>query len=211
MYSGVCFVDSIKHYHFYTMGSTNSWSKKWAHTFDPNIITTVTAEEQTAGRGQHGRKWVSPVGLNLYLSLTFFVPEDFTFTTHSSLFMGWIAAETLMIRGIQPQLKWPNDLFLRGKKVGGFLCESLPTQNKRAVVCGAGINLNSSKEHLEAIDQPASSLLLETGQKIDIPTFYNIFVGQFEQSLPKFLEEGMTSYLLPYKALLINPEKFELS
>ncbi len=61
--------------HFETLPSTNEWAKAHLSSFDPIQLTLVTADTQTAGRGQYGRVWLSPPKSNLYLTFCFFIPE----------------------------------------------------------------------------------------------------------------------------------------
>lgn len=102
--------------------------------------TTVIAIEQTAGRGQWGRTWVSAAG-GLYLSVAIapnLLAQDSPQLTIAS---AWGVATQLRQRHIPVQLKWPNDLYLQDKKLGGILTETAirGTQLQTAVI-GIGIN-----------------------------------------------------------------------
>jgi BirA family transcriptional regulator, biotin operon repressor / biotin---[acetyl-CoA-carboxylase] ligase len=104
------------------------------------VGTTVIAIEQTAGRGQWGRTWVSAVG-GLYLSVAIapkLLAQDSTQLTIAS---AWGVATQLRQRHIPVQLKWPNDLYLQDKKLGGILTETAirGTQLQTAVI-GIGMN-----------------------------------------------------------------------
>ena len=100
--------------------------------------TSLLVECQWAGRGQHRRSWHSPVG-NIYASLCLpaFLPP---WRTLRSLVVGNMAAEFLEKLGLEIELKWPNDLLIQGKKIGGILIEKKGT----TAVAGVGLNLGSA-------------------------------------------------------------------
>src|ERR1043165_1078103 len=148
-----------KRIHFLAIDSTNTWAKQNVHIFDQQRITLVTAEAQYGGRGRFKRRWQSPSKLNLYASFCFFVPkEQQNFSTISQI-IGVSAAKTLETFETNPKLKWPNDLIVEGKKLGGILCETQVHGTSLFIIAGIGININMPKEFLNQIDQPATSLL----------------------------------------------------
>ncbi len=104
----------------------------------------VVAARQTGGRGQHGRRWESPVG-GLYLSA---VVEDISPALRGKLALvaGVAAAEAIGgLSGVEGlRLRWPNDLMIGGKKVGGILCEAVAMgEQKWAGIVGIGINVRA--------------------------------------------------------------------
>ena len=127
--------------------------------------TVVVAEIQTAGRGRQGRTWVSRQG-NLYLSIVFRPAIE-----HLP-FLGILAgvATVRAIRkttGLDPRIKWPNDIMLNRKKVGGILVESVSTGEKVAyAIVGIGVNVNLDKETLDDIEGVATALNASSGQSI---------------------------------------------
>lgn len=136
--------------------------------------TVVVAEEQTAGRGRLGRSWHSPPGENLYCSILLrrlAPPERLAnWLSWIPLVSGLAVLRTVeSLTTLQPSLKWPNDVFVGSRKVGGVLCESSGIGTPAAaVVVGLGVNVNVSREtfplELQAI---ATSLAAETGHRID--------------------------------------------
>ncbi len=118
------------------------------------------AETQTAGRGRRGRPWVSPFGANLYLSVlrTFTtVPESLQGLTLSVGVAVARALQSFDVRGIA--LKWPNDIQLGGKKLGGILLESSgASRGPWRVVAGIGINIDMPRDAGANIDQPWTDL-----------------------------------------------------
>jgi BirA family biotin operon repressor/biotin-[acetyl-CoA-carboxylase] ligase len=109
------------------------------------IGSIVLADHQTAGRGRHDHRWEAPPGTGLLVS--FVLPPN----PALSLAAGVAAAEAC---GPQVRLKWPNDLLLDGKKVGGILVEATPSK----AICGIGINLTWAPEGAAMLNQPRNEL-----------------------------------------------------
>ncbi len=127
--------------------------------------TVVVTESQTAGRGRQGRSWVSHEG-NLYFSILFR-------PTLEALPLISILAGVATVRAIRtttgsdPQIKWPNDVMLGGKKIAGILVESVVQGDTVAyAVLGIGINVNLDAEGLADIGDFASSLNAAIGQPV---------------------------------------------
>ncbi len=130
--------------------------------------TVVVAGEQSAGRGRHSRQWVSPPNSNIYASM---IIKD---AGQNSALASIIASLAVLavLRESAPEvkfwLKWPNDIFCRDRKIAGILCESATSKQQSAgIVAGVGINLNMPANIINSIDQPATSLMHETGKKIN--------------------------------------------
>ncbi|MFO8070721.1 MAG: biotin--[acetyl-CoA-carboxylase] ligase [Polyangia bacterium] len=109
----------------------------------------AVADEQSEGRGRLGRSWHSPAGGSLYASLIVEVAADAV--TFVPLAAGVAAVDALERAGSpRPSLKWPNDLVLDGRKLGGILCEApLPSDRPGALVVGIGLNLARAAFPLE--------------------------------------------------------------
>lgn len=126
--------------------------------------TCVIAETQTAGRGRLQRKWYSPYAKNLYLSVVL-RPEMQPAQVYPLTFISSLAVyDTLKIIGLQPRLKWPNDVLVNRKKISGTLIElSTEADVVRFVVMGIGLNINMDEAELDAeIKDKATSLFMET-------------------------------------------------
>jgi BirA family biotin operon repressor/biotin-[acetyl-CoA-carboxylase] ligase len=131
----------------------------------------VIAERQSAGRGRMGRGWHSPSGVNLYTTIILRPAMPLGEVARLSLVAGIAAAQALEREapGIVA-LKWPNDVWLRGRKAGGIIAEAVTTSNQKleCVLLGIGLNIN-----LEAADIPpklrdkATSLRIATGRACD--------------------------------------------
>jgi BirA family transcriptional regulator, biotin operon repressor / biotin---[acetyl-CoA-carboxylase] ligase len=154
--------------HFESLTSTNDWVKGHLKTIPEGVLLCVSADEQTAARGQYGRKWFSPKGENLYATFGFLTEQRHDPLTLTRL-LAIATARTLEERGVRSILKWPNDLLVHQKKIAGILCETIPLPQRIGIAIGVGLNVNMSQENLVLIDQPATSLLAETGHLHPIP------------------------------------------
>lgn len=152
----------IIYHHFESITSTNDWAKAQLKTLPKDALLLVTADGQTAARGQYGKRWLSPKGENIYASFGFFVDEAQAplLLTH---LLALSATRTLQKYGVSCQIKWPNDLLVNQKKIGGILCETEHFLSHLGVAIGIGLNVNMPQKTLSAIDQPATSLLSESG------------------------------------------------
>ncbi|MFJ3487924.1 bifunctional biotin--[acetyl-CoA-carboxylase] ligase/biotin operon repressor BirA [Pseudomonas sp. NPDC090202] len=127
----------------------------------------VLAEQQTAGRGRRGRKWVSPFAENVYYSLALRIEGGMRQLEGLSLLVGLAVAAMLKEMGIAGAgLKWPNDILVGRRKLAGVLLElSGDPADVCHVVIGIGINVNM-REAAE-VDQSWTSMALETGAQLD--------------------------------------------
>lgn len=117
--------------------------------------TVVYADRQTAGRGRYDRRWVSDTG-GLYFSVLLKPPYN-PFLPNLTQLMALSICYALEELGLQPAVKWPNDVQVTGRKISGILSEAVFDRAAfRAVVLGVGINM--SQDGLDKIDQPATSL-----------------------------------------------------
>lgn len=157
---------------FETIDSTNKWAKENLTTLKPDTLHIVRADEQTAGYGRRGHKWVAPKGKNLLITFAFHFngsPHDLTQKICQSL------VQTLGELSFSPQIKTPNDLLLNGKKIAGVICE---VTGKNAYL-GLGLNVNTTKEELASIPQPTTSLFIEKGRLFDIDKIESTLVKYF--------------------------------
>ena len=125
----------------------------------------VTAEEQTAGRGRLGRRWLAPTGTSLLCSLQLRPPVSAERLPELTGVAARACADAIAaLTGLEPELKFPNDVLLGSRKVAGVLAEA----REERVVLGLGINVNVPADALPAdVDRPATSLLVETGSELD--------------------------------------------
>jgi len=146
--------------------STNTWAIKEALK-GAEEGEVFLAEAQTQGKGRMGRKWFSPKGKNIYLSLILKPEMPPQRVPLLNLGASLALAYVLEKLGLEPELKWPNDVLLRGKKVCGILSEAYAEADKvNFVVLGIGLNVNTKKEDFpEELRDSATSLLIETGKE----------------------------------------------
>jgi len=128
--------------YFDSVGSTNDEALAWAAN-DGSDLSVVVANEQTAGRGRLDRPWFTPPSTALAFSLILRPTADEK--PHLSRTVGLAAlaiADTIGMLGLAPQIKWPNDVLLNGRKVAGILIESVWSgEDVDCMVIGVGINV----------------------------------------------------------------------
>ena len=127
--------------------------------------TVVVAETQTAGRGRFGRSWVSQKG-NLYLSVVF-RPDQHVLPLLTALSGVAVARAIRKTTGLEPRIKWPNDILLDGKKVAGILVESVAAGEKvYYAVVGIGINVSLDAAGIEELSGLATGLDAAVGRPV---------------------------------------------
>ena len=127
------------------------------------------AETQTAGRGRRGRQWISAQSKNIICTIGLKVSIEAEYLGLLSIVTGLALCRSLRNQtGLNVQMKWPNDLLLNNRKLGGILIESqVIAENQFYLAIGFGINVNMEKEAVQAIDPPAISLLAAKGEYFD--------------------------------------------
>jgi BirA family biotin operon repressor/biotin-[acetyl-CoA-carboxylase] ligase len=173
--------------YFDSIGSTNDEALAWA-TEGARDFSLVAADEQMTGRGRAGRKWVTPQGTALAFSLI--LRPAAAEADCPSLFTGLGALSLLGVLkkcGLKPQVKWPNDVLLNGKKVAGILVESVWTGNALdTVVLGMGVNvLAGSNPPDDELLFPATSVETELGRPIEREEFLRDILSALVAWRPK--------------------------
>lgn len=192
----------IDYIHFDTIDSTNTWTKKNAEHLDPDRLTCITALEQTAGRGRFQRKWISPKGQNIYATLYFCLSPGCPHIINLGQILSLACIAVLEKKGFHPQIKWPNDILLEGKKMSGILCETVSFEDRMGIVLGVGINVNMSQDLLDTIDQPATSLAQLSGRTWTLEQIIEPIIRQFMADLETLLKEGFKPFRPKYERLL---------
>lgn len=150
---------------FDTLESTNTEALNQAKRGADEGLCIVAAR-QTAGRGRHGRVWISDKDSGLYFSLILRPNLPIRFLPLITLMTAVAVFETLENFGLNPDIKWVNDIHVRGKKICGILSETSETTKGLAVIVGIGINLKSSNFPPE-IAEIATSIETEIGKSFD--------------------------------------------
>ena len=125
----------------------------------------AVAEEQTAGRGRLGRTWHAPARSSVLVSVNLRPTVETARLPELSVVAGLAAADAIAEQtGVHPEMRFPNDLLIGGRKVAGILAEA----RDERVVLGIGIHTNIAEDDLPTdVDTPATSLLLEAGERVD--------------------------------------------
>jgi BirA family transcriptional regulator, biotin operon repressor / biotin---[acetyl-CoA-carboxylase] ligase len=148
---------------FDSIDSTNTEALKQARVGADEGLCIV-ARKQTAGRGRHGRTWVSDKNAGLYFSIVLRPKLDTRFLPLITLMTGVAVHDTLQEFGLRPDIKWVNDILVNEKKISGILAETTETSTGLAVIVGIGINIRSSNFPDEIADT-ATSTEAQSGQK----------------------------------------------
>ena len=191
--------------------STNSWALRDIDSID--IMSVYAARFQTAGRGQRGNKWHSATGENLTFSIGIRFGNDltghikaidqFVITEISAL----AVADFLSAKGADARIKWPNDIYVRDRKICGMLIEnSLRGEEVATSIVGIGINLKQKDFPPELINP--TSLVLATGNEIGpedaLAEFMPFFLARMEMSLTA---EGRMGRRNDYLGILYRRDK----
>ncbi|MXJ84471.1 bifunctional biotin--[acetyl-CoA-carboxylase] ligase/biotin operon repressor BirA [Klebsiella michiganensis] len=160
------------------------------------------AEYQQAGRGRRGRKWFSPFGSNLYLSMYWRLEQGPAAAIGLSLVIGIVIAEVLQSLGADKvRVKWPNDLYLQDRKLSGILVELTgKTGDAAQIVSGAGINLMMRRVESDVVNQGWISLQ-EAGISIDRNTLAACLIKELRAGFKLFENEGLAPYLTRWEKL----------
>jgi BirA family transcriptional regulator, biotin operon repressor / biotin---[acetyl-CoA-carboxylase] ligase len=184
------------HLHYYdSLESTNSLAKTLAVDGGPEG-TVLIANEQTAGRGRRGRAWLSPGGSSLLFSLLLRPAIDPEQVFSLTMILAVSTAIFLESKtSLLPRVKWPNDLYLNGRKLAGILTE-LGMEGKRVsyVVLGMGLNVHWQPSPGAGLRGPATSLLLETGESHSRADLLCGILREFEDGYRRFLSGDRESF-----------------
>ncbi len=175
---------------FEKLDSTNTFAKQNLQNLADR--TVVSADFQTNGYGRFERLWIDLGTENIYMTFVL-KPSDCLEAEHANLtqYLSVILCQQLEKLGLEPHIKWPNDVLLGGKKVCGILAETVMKNGKlRGIVLGIGVNLNASENNLNLIDRPATSVNLELGHAVDKQVFIKMLVDSFFKNYDDFLKIG---------------------
>lgn len=160
------------------------------------------AEYQQAGRGRRGRKWISPFGANLYISMYWRLEQGPAAAIGLSLVIGIVMTEVLRDLGAdQVRVKWPNDLYLNDRKLAGILVELTgKTGDAAQIVIGAGVNLAMRNAQAGDINQGWINLQ-EAGVRIDRNVLAARLITELRSALHCFEQEGLAPFLPRWEVL----------
>ena len=194
---------------FEVISSTNDEAKRKldkVQNFEDSLA--IFAERQEAGRGRSGKKWESPANLNIYLSFAWNSSLKPTELEGLSLCTAVAISQNLKpLLNEELKIKWPNDLFLSKKKVGGILVETFSNKKRTGIVVGVGLNVLMSAQEQVSIDQDWTSLSLHFGKDFD----RNLIAGLILESLftlkSNFEAKGFSFYKNDFEKLNLLKNK----
>jgi BirA family transcriptional regulator, biotin operon repressor / biotin---[acetyl-CoA-carboxylase] ligase len=151
----------------------------------------AVAEEQTEGRGRLGRSWEAPAGTSVLVSVLLLPSVEAARLPELSLVAGGAVAQAILeVTGIEPAIKFPNDVLIGGRKVAGILAES----SEGRVVLGIGVNANQSLDQLPADTQTEpTSLRLELGEPVNRVQLLAAILLQLERAYDAWVVTGTSA------------------
>jgi len=181
-----------------------------------NLFSVHLAEQQVSGRGRNNKKWVSPHGKNIYISLGWKSK-----LLHSQLEGLSLAVATSLISSLKEftsgdlRIKWPNDLLINEKKISGILIETTDSEDGLDIVIGIGINVHMDKSEGSEIDQSWGNLEENPSHKLDrnkiivsiISEIYELFKDYPNSGFKKYHHAFETHNLLKDKLCKIETDK----
>lgn len=176
--------------HFESIDSTNQYLKD--HFKELNDFTFVSSDIQTAGRGRNNRKWMSNKG-NLMFSLL--IKDSFLISSFKqlSIISAYTVLQVLDEYGASNiSIKWPNDVYVDGKKICGILLEAVSYNQIECLIIGVGVNVNQDQFEGDYIRQPIS-LKQILNHEIDLESFKEKIYDQLIINLNK-VKEGFDFY-----------------
>jgi len=175
--------------------STNLRAKAMAAAGAPEG-TLVIAEEQTQGRGRRGRNWFSPSGAGIYMSLIIrpaILPQE---APRFALLTATAVAEAIRdTTMVETRIKWPNDILVGGKKLGGILTEISTDMDKvEYMIIGLGINVNLDREAFPPdLRELGTSIRMELGRSLPRIPLAMCILERFEETYEEYQRHGFAS------------------
>lgn len=175
-------------FHYEIIDSTHEFARRHLTTFNPAVFSIIYADQQTAGRGQLDRSWISDCPGNIYASFVFFLPLNTSYL--ASLGQALALSVVNVLQELPICLKWPNDLFLQGKKLGGVLCDIITIAEHTACIASLGLNVNMPPSSLDNLPIPATSLLQATHSPWDVVLLLEKIQLEFVTQLATLQSQG---------------------
>lgn len=174
----------------YRYAESTTSTQRMLRPGDPEGSVAV-ADEQTAGRGRLGRSWHAPAGTALLFSTLLVPAVDPSRLPELSLVAGAAVAEAITeVSGLQPEIKFPNDVLIGGRKVAGILAES----SEGRVVLGIGVNTNQDEAELPPDTQTEpTSLRLQLGRPVDRAELLVAILARLEVGYDRWVRDTAAS------------------
>jgi len=186
---------SIQYYPKLDSTNTKAWELIVKNAVNGTVVIT---DNQIAGRGRQANKWISIPGKSLTFSIIIYPKELPSKINLYSLFAGLAITDCLIENNINAQLKWPNDILINNKKVGGILCESKMNGGIiKSMVIGIGLNVNEDiSEFPKDLHNNATSLKIESGKQYQLEVLLANILNHLEQN---FKNKKTKSQLLDWE------------
>lgn len=197
----------------FCVDSTNNVAKRYISNGLAKSGDIFLADEQTRGRGRKGsRVWESKKMENIYLSLL--ISNSIFSSPIVTLIVGITVTETLKeITSLDVKVKWPNDVYINGKKVSGVLCETVNFGSSDSLIIGIGVNVNTSS-FSDKIKNSSTSMYLEKGdyfsrEKVisEILNRLEFYILKYNSSVGDFIKKYKTSCISINRKVLFYDEK----
>jgi len=176
-----------KLYYFDSLESTNEYAKTLIKDAPEGAVILV--DQQTGGRGRFGKQWYSPEG-GIWMSVILRPPDP----SLISIIAGIAVCRALHMNGVLPGIKWPNDIVLNGKKIGGTLTEIID----KTVILGIGVNLNI-REFPDELEATASSVFLETKKHLEKKLVFDTLCKQLDDCYIMLKQNKITDLLTEWR------------
>ncbi len=185
-------------------------TQKIAHTLANDGAkegTIVVADQQTNGRGRMAREWYSPSGKGIWMSLIIRPNIPVHATPQLTLLTAVAIVQAIEeLTPLKPDIKWPNDILINGKKVVGILTElQAEADQVHSVIIGTGINVNHTLvDFPEELQKIATSIHIETGKHWDRALFIQEILLKFEALYSLYLNQGFRVIKLLWEGYAIS-------
>ena len=181
------------HRHVAECGSTNDLAREWAQDAGNPAPSgaLVTADFQTQGRGRRGHQWQAQVGQSALVSFVYRLPPSAD-AGQLGLVTALAVTNALKTLGFSPKIKWPNDILLDGKKIGGILVEAAAG----VAILGIGLNVNQIEfTGASEYAHPPTSLRLTLGQEQPVETIVRTISEALTHGEERWQREGFAPVL----------------
>lgn len=192
--------------HIAECASTNDLARAWAvdASHPAPHLALVTADFQTRGRGRRGRVWEATPGESALMSFILRSPVALA----DAWQLGFVAALSVADAlkndfGLEPRLKWPNDVLVDGNKVAGVLVEIVSASSAGTAIVGIGLNVNQSKfSDGESFLHPPTSLRLATGQEWGVESVIQSIASVLAGRVTEWEAQGFAPVLTAWRQTL---------
>lgn len=199
------FLGQVIHYEE-SVDSTQKIAHRLANNDAPEGVVVI-AEEQVLGRGRMERRWHSPKYTGIWMSMVLRPQIPFAKAPQLTLITAVAVVQAIEeLTGLSPQIKWPNDILIGGKKVTGILTE-LQAEADRifSIIIGVGINVNQAKTDFpEEIDRSATSLAIEKGEKVSRAALIRSVLTNMERLYLLYLDKGFLPIKMMWESYAVS-------